>query len=86
MPVWLASNLYPIWVTYRLLRGFRALIARRRNSGTDEAMARFPLDGVELDHEKDRMLKFWVMHAVLRLFGGIVSRGTFTGAWRGWCC
>ncbi len=77
MPVWLASNLYPMWLTYRLLEGYRALTARATPGARyDNGRA----NGEELQRAKDDMLKFWVIHAALQLFGNVVSTGTFAGA------
>jgi len=72
-PVWLASNLYPMWVSYRLLEGYRAW--RQRS----DAGAKYQENGEEIRRAKDEMLKFWVMHAALRIVGSIVSPGTFAG-------
>eukprot|EP00750_Incisomonas_marina_P020305 INCI3938.1.p1 GENE.INCI3938.1~~INCI3938.1.p1 ORF type:complete len:147 (-),score=21.30 INCI3938.1:49-489(-) len=71
LPVWLASNLYPIWMSYRLLEGYRILSLRSARG------AQYAENSDELREAKDNMIKFWVMHATLRLLGSVVSRGTF---------
>lgn len=71
LPVWLASNLYPIWMSYRLLEGYRVLSLRSARG------AQFAENSEELREAKDNMIKFWVMHATLRILGSVVSRGTF---------
>lgn len=72
LPIWLVYNAHPIWVTYRLLSGLQALKSRQ------DPTAQYR-DEAQLAEQKDKMLKFWVMHTMLHLVSGIVSQGTYTG-------